>query len=53
MNSDAKMSDQDDGGIIFEFRLMLPLFWSTKIMIQNIVIWVLTTFVGEISNENL
>ena len=28
MYPDAKMSDQDDGGKIFEFRPILPLFWS-------------------------
>ena len=26
MNPDAKMSDQDDSGEIFEFRPILPLF---------------------------
>ena len=34
MNPDAKMSDQDDSGEIFEFRPILPLFWSKKLSLQ-------------------
>ena len=30
MNPDAKMSDQDDVGKIFEFRPILPLFLLKK-----------------------
>ena len=40
MNPDAKMSEQDDGGEIFELRPMLPLFDQKKNS-QNSVIWVL------------